>query len=172
MASDKKTVILTTEARREKIRSVPFWIKFFGSGFFSGFFPIAPGTAGSAVALAIYWFIPGFESWYILGSVALLFLPLGIFTAQKIEEALGADPSVVVIDEFVGMWIALLAIPKGLILALCAFIAFRVFDIIKPPPARQFDQMSGGIGIMMDDVVAGIYANLAIRIILYIPAQF
>lgn len=159
-------------SRLEKIRSVPFWAKFFGSGFFSGFSPFAPGTAGSAIALSMYWFIPGFELWYVLTIMIALFFIVGVFAARMLERALGHDPSVVVIDEIVGMWITLIAVPKGLLLVGVAFLTFRIFDIIKPPPARQFDRLSGGLGIMMDDVVAGIYANLVVRMIIYFPAQF
>ncbi len=170
--SDPDAHHTTDSLRTEKLRTVPFWVKLLGSGFFSGFFPVAPGTAGSIAALALYWFIPGFEQWYILGGISLLFLAIGIYCAQKLEDALGPGPPVVVIDEMVGMWISLIAVPKGLLLVLSAFLVFRIFDIIKPPPARQFDKMPGGFGIMMDDVAAGIYANIVIRMIIFLPAQF
>ena len=71
------------------------------------------------------------------------------------EKKYGHDPSVVTIDEVAGMWVSLVFLPKSIIVALTAFLAFRIFDIIKPYPARLFDEMHGGIGIMMDDVVAG-----------------
>jgi phosphatidylglycerophosphatase A len=76
------------------------------------------------------------------------------------------DPSIVVIDEVVGMWISLLAIPMGISAAILAFLFFRTFDILKPFPARQMEHLPGGWGIMMDDVVAGIYANIATRLLL------
>lgn len=158
---------LDPASRSERLRTIPFWVKFFGSGFFSGYFPFAPGTAGSLLAVGLYWFIPGFERWYILLILISVFLLIGIITASKLENALGRDPNIVVIDEIVGMWIALFLIPKEWIYVVVAFIVFRFFDIIKPPPARQFDQMSGGVGIMMDDVVAGIYANIITQLFLY-----
>lgn len=76
------------------------------------------------------------------------------------------DPSIVVIDEIVGMWIALLFVPKTLPAVVVAFVAFRVFDIIKPFPAARLEAVPDGWGIMLDDVVAGIYANIATHLIL------
>lgn len=77
------------------------------------------------------------------------------------------DPSEVVIDEVVGMMVTLAYLPWSFISIGLGFLLFRVFDIIKPPPARQLERLPGGWGIVMDDVVAGIYANLALRLILF-----
>jgi phosphatidylglycerophosphatase A len=76
----------------------------------------------------------------------------------------GHDPSTVTIDEVLGMWVSLLFLPKTLLLAVGAFIIFRLLDIVKPWPARFFDRKQGGWNIMLDDVVAGIYTNLVLQL--------
>jgi phosphatidylglycerophosphatase A len=147
------------------IREPSLLIKLFATGLFSGYSPVASGTAGSLVAFAIYC-IPGFESPYTIGIVTVSTFLLGIPAASIMERRYGHDPSQVTIDEVVGMWIALIFLPKTLIAALSAFFLFRFFDIVKPFPARRFDNIHGGFGIMMDDVVAGIYANLLTRLVI------
>ena len=146
-----------------------FITKLFASALFSGYSPIASGTVGSAVALALY-FIPGFESPIIIGLVTLSVFILGVRAANLMERRYGHDPSVVTIDEVVGMWISLILLPKTFIIAIAAFLLFRLLDIIKPSPARKFDNMNGGFGIMMDDVIAGIYTNIILQLALLIPA--
>ena len=147
----------------------PSWpIKLFASGFYTGYAPAASGTLGSAIAVAFY-FIPGFESPLILGFVLLLVFGLGIKASSIMEKRYGHDPAEVTIDEVVGMWITLFFLPKSILVVLAAFFVFRFFDIIKPFPARAFDAMHGGFGIMMDDVVSGIYANIMMQIVLLIP---
>lgn len=145
-----------------------FVTKIFASALFSGYSPIASGTVGSAVALAIY-FIPGFESHFIIGTITLIVCILGIPAANAMEKWYGHDPMQVTIDEVVGMWISLLFLPKKIPLALMAFVLFRILDIVKPPVSRQFDKMHGGLGIMMDDVIAGVYTNIILQLALMIP---
>jgi phosphatidylglycerophosphatase A len=143
-------------------------IKLFASGLYTGYVPAASGTLGSAIAVAFY-FIPGFESPLILGLIILLVFGLGIITSSNMEKRYGHDPAEVTIDEVVGMWITLIFLPKKIFVVLAAFLVFRFFDIIKPFPARKFDTMHGGFGIMMDDVVSGIYANITMQFLLLIP---
>jgi len=143
-------------------------IKLFASGLYTGYAPAASGTLGSAIAAAFY-FIPGFESPFILGAILLLVFGLGIKASSIMEKRYGHDPAEVTIDEVAGMWITLFLLPKTILVVLIAFIVFRFFDITKPFPARTFDTMHGGFGIMMDDVVAGIYANITMHIVLFIP---
>lgn len=143
---------------------VPFPVKIFASGLYSGFSPVATGTVGSAVGLLLY-FIPGFEHPYIIMPVCFLLLLLGIKAADSMEKVYGHDPAEVTIDEVLGMWISLLFLPKTLLIAAVAFVVFRIFDIIKPFPAKQFDAQRGGFGIMFDDVVAGTYTNLLLQIL-------
>jgi phosphatidylglycerophosphatase A len=144
-----------------------FATKLFASALFSGYSPVASGTVGSAVALVFY-FIPGFESLVLIAPSILIVFIFGIKTANTMEQRYGHDPSEVTIDEVVGMWISLILLPKTIFIALTAFFIFRFFDIIKPFPARKFDTMHGGFGIMMDDVIAGIYANIIIQLALRI----
>ena len=137
-----------------------------GSGFFSGYIPIAPGTFGSLVALAIY-LIPGFENPTILLTLISLFSIIGIYTGNKFEKVYGKDPAQCTIDEMVGMWITLLFIPKYIWYILIAFIIWRILDIIKPFPANIVEKIKGGWGIMLDDIVAGIYSLILVHIIIY-----
>jgi phosphatidylglycerophosphatase A len=150
-----------------KSKNIPFIHKFFATGFYSGFSPIVPGTAGSLVGLLIY-LIPGVENTYTLGALSIIFFFIGVYTSSSLEKQLGEDPSIVVIDEIVGMWISLFFLPKIPVIYIGAFVLFRIFDIIKPSPARQVERYKNGWGIMLDDVFAGIYANIVIQIILLI----
>jgi phosphatidylglycerophosphatase A len=143
--------------------------KLFASAVFSGYSPVASGTVGSAVALLFY-FIPGFESFTIIGPSILIVFLGGIKAGAAMEKRYGHDPAEVTIDEVLGMWISLLLLPKIIFIVIAAFFIFRFFDIIKPFPARKFDAMHGGLGIMMDDVIAGIYTNIVLQIALLIPA--
>lgn len=137
--------------------------KLIATGFFFGYVPIAPGTAGSLIAVFIYWFF--INSNLQLFLTLLVFFILGIPTSAKFEKRDGHDPSIVVVDEMVGMWVSLLFVEKKILNVLISFLLFRTMDIIKPPPAKKFDNMSGGLGIMMDDIVAGIYANILTQIL-------
>ncbi|MDX9759611.1 MAG: phosphatidylglycerophosphatase A [Bacteroidota bacterium] len=137
-----------------------------GTVLFAGYVPIAPGTVGSAVALGLFWVLPFTDNGTIAISFALAGLFLGVPAADYLEQRHGDDPSIVVFDEAVGMWLALVFLPKIWWVALGAFLLFRLFDIVKPQPARYFDNMRGGGGIMMDDVIAGIYANIVMHIVL------
>jgi phosphatidylglycerophosphatase A len=147
--------------------SVPFIPRFIATGFFSGYSPVVPGTAGSLAGLALY-AIPGIETpiIFLVATVAAFFI--GTYASARMEHCYGNDPSIVVVDEIVGMWISLFFLPKSIVIATLAFLAFRFYDIVKPPPARQMEKIPGGWGIMLDDVFAGIYANVSIRVILFI----
>jgi phosphatidylglycerophosphatase A len=136
--------------------------KLIATALFSGYAPFAPGTVGSLLAVLIYWFLINSNLFLLLLSVC--FFILGVFTSEEFEKRYGHDPSVVVIDEVVGMWISLLFVEKGILNVFVAFLMFRVMDVLKPFPARHFDKMSGGFGIMMDDVIAGVYANILTHI--------
>lgn len=133
------------------------------TGFGSGFSPFAPGTAGAALATLIWFGLSFIVSeicllWLTVGLI-LLFTIAGIWAANRLEPYWGEDPSRVVVDEMVGVWIALLAAPAGNIwYALGAFALFRLFDIFKPLGIRRMESFPGGIGVMMDDILAGIYS--------------
>ena len=151
---------------------LPFPIRFIATGFFAGYSPIIPGTAGSLVGLALY-LIPGMENSLILGIVSIVGFILGGIVSAKMEQHFGEDPQIVVIDEIIGIFISLLFLPKSIITILLAFILFRIYDTIKPQPARLFEHIQHGWGIMLDDVVAGIYTNITLWLLLMIfPGLF
>jgi phosphatidylglycerophosphatase A len=145
---------------------------FLASFGYVGYFPIAPGTAGSAAALplfvAIRWIdIPAVE----LGAIVAVFA-LGVWAAHGTEIALGRkDPGIVVIDEVLGMLITLALLPVSIWGVILGFLFFRVFDVVKPFPAAQLEHIHGGMGIMADDAVAGVYAHLLLRLCMWlVPA--
>jgi len=135
---------------------------------YSGFAPVAPGTVGAAAGLVLI--IPirmlGFP-WIDLGAALVLFA-VGVWSADATERHLGMeDPGPVVIDEVLGMLVSLLWLPLSWPVVLAAFLAFRVFDIIKPWPAGRFERLGGGLGIMADDAMAGVYANLVVQALVW-----
>jgi phosphatidylglycerophosphatase A len=146
---------------------INFFEKMLGSGFFTGYMPIVPGTFGSLAALLIY-FIPGFEKPLIIIPAIIVFMVYGIYVGNKFDKVYGKDPRQCTIDEVVGMWISLLFLPKRIIVSVIAFIVWRVFDIVKPFPARNLEKLEGGLGIMIDDVVAGFYSLIVLQVLLYI----
>lgn len=138
---------------------------FIASGFGSGYLPKAPGTWGSAVGVLI-WLVAGrLQLPVYAGLVAGLFI-LGVFCSGAAEKILDSnDPGLVVIDEIVGQMIALAALPMHPVIALAGFALFRFFDILKPFPVGWVDQhLHGGLGIMLDDVLAGIYALIVLQL--------
>lgn len=162
-----------------------FWARFIATGAFTGYLPWAPGTAGSLAGLLIA-LIPGAMDPAVLSVLIAAGLLAGAPAARAVAEHVGnrltrtaamakerfqpgahagPDPSIVVIDEMVGMWVALLFLPPSVPAYACAFLAFRAFDILKPPPARQLEAVPRGWGIMLDDVVAGIYANILTQLL-------
>ncbi|HOJ05453.1 MAG TPA: phosphatidylglycerophosphatase A [Bacteroidota bacterium] len=158
--------VVYREPEKETPRVLRMLALLWGSFFFTGFAPIASGTVGSLAALALYWVLPFTDNGVILLLLAFSIALTGIPAATVLEREYGDDPSIVVVDEAAGMWLALCFLPKTLLAAGIAFLLFRLFDIVKPSPARQFDRMRGGGGIIMDDVVAGVYACVATHIVL------
>jgi len=134
-------------------------LMFIATGAGSGYLPVAPGTWGSAVGVLLWLPLSRLETIPYLAVVAALFV-LGVFGAGAAEKILDRpDPSIVVIDEIVGQLIALAFVPPHLAAPVIGFLLFRFFDILKPFPAGWIDRhLHGGLGIMLDDVVAGLYA--------------
>jgi phosphatidylglycerophosphatase A len=147
-----------------KINSIE---KFIGSGFYTGFIPLASGTFASIAALVIY-FIPYFEKPYIILPAIFIFIVWGIQLGTKFETLYGKDPAECTVDEVVGMWITLLFLPKNIFVALIAFLVWRTLDVIKPFPARKSESLEGGLGIMMDDIISAIYSLIIVHLILVI----
>ena len=138
----------------------------FSTVFKIGYLPIAPGTWGSLAALIVWYVLVGHISSITLIVLIVVIFALGVYTSSLIEINLTIkDPSIVVIDEWVGQWIVLLFLPKSMVWGLVAFLLFRLFDIWKPYPISKLDNMHGGWGIMLDDVLAGIYALVVISIL-------
>ncbi|MBO4986126.1 MAG: phosphatidylglycerophosphatase A [Bacteroides sp.] len=145
----------------------PFIPVMIATGFGSGFSPIAPGTAGALLATLIWFALATVFSdiplLWVTGALIFLFTFLGIWAADKLEPYWGEDPSRVVVDEMVGVWIALLAAPSGhLYYGLAAFALFRLFDIWKPLGIRRMERLPGGLGVMMDDILSGMYGFLVL----------
>lgn len=149
--------------------------KFIATGFGSGYCPFAPGTAGAALAVILWYIASLFTSSMCLAGITFLcvivFTWCGIIASSAVEQIWGKDPSKVVIDEMVGVWIPLLAVPDNDYkygYALAAFILFRLFDIFKPLGIRQMENFKGGVGIMMDDILSGIYSLILLLIVRYV----
>lgn len=135
------------------------------TGLFVGYVPFAPGTAGSILGLFLYWAIPGSESFGLLAAILLLFL-LGVWSAKAVEQVTGVeDNQIIVIDEIVGVLVTLMFFEKSFTWLVVGCILFRFFDIVKLYPARRAEEMPGGWGVMLDDVVAGIYSLVSLRTI-------
>ncbi len=132
-----------------------------------GYAPVAPGTVGSAVGVAVFVLLrwvgsPGLELATIL--VGLL---VGVWAASAAERHFGGiDPSAVIVDEVVGMLITVALLPLTPLGLLFGFLVFRLFDIIKPWPASRFERLPGGWGIMADDGMAGVYGHLLLRAVI------
>jgi phosphatidylglycerophosphatase A len=146
-------------------------LRIYATGFQTGFFPIAPGTAASVLALALYCWAPlplGADG--KLGVGAALFLiavaALGIPAASRAEREFGHDGGPIVIDEIVGQWIAIAGLVPTPVVLVSAFLLFRFFDIVKPFPAGRSQRWKEGWGVMADDVFAGVYAAVTLRILL------
>jgi len=128
-----------------------------GSVFYTGFFPFAPATFLCMVWLAAYLFIPGGGFLSSPISVAVM-LPLALYLSHEMEKIYGKDASQIVIDEFVGMQVTMLAIEPSILKGVMGFMLFRIFDIAKPFPVGKSQKIRGGLGVVLDDVLAGIYA--------------
>ncbi len=185
----------STQPRTDKVSETSrfsFITKLVATGFFSGYFPHASGTVGTLVGILVY-LIPGVDHPLTLGILILVGFLVGAHASRHVVISEGnrisktaefaksrfqpgrgsiADPSIVVIDEIVGIWITLFLLPKTFMVIILAFLLFRAFDIIKPYPARQLEAIPNGWGIMLDDVVAGIYANIATRVCYYLLQTF
>ena len=134
---------------------------------YCGYFPIAPGTVGSAAGLVFYLLVWWAQSPLFEAGLILLLFAVGVWAGTTSERYFGGiDPGPIVLDEVVGMLITLAFIPVGIAGALIGFFLFRVFDVLKPFPAGRFEKLHGGLGVMADDAMAAIYANIVLRLVL------
>ena len=144
-------------------------ILFLATGGRTGDIPFAPGTFGTIVGLLPCFLISGMNTGGALIMI-LIFIAGAIYVAHRAEALLKQkDPGCIVIDEIAGLMVTLWGLPFSMLPVISGFILFRLFDIAKPFPIRLIEEkIPGGAGIVMDDVVAGIYSHFALRIILYI----
>ena len=143
---------------------LPRWIHWVATGFGAGYAPAAPGTAGSLVGLVLVFLIPS-RSLILYTAVLLAVFALGVYTADRVERATGEkDSRRIVIDEIAGMLVVGFLLPSGAGYWIGGFILFRALDVLKPFPAGWIERnVVGGWGIMLDDTVAGLYANLILQ---------
>ena len=148
-------------------------ILLFATGFKLGNIPFAPGTIGTLIGLPLC-FLLSMMDFLIAAFCVFIFVLLAIWISHRAEKILKLnDPGCIVIDEISGFMITLLGIPFSLIYSALGFFIFRVIDICKPFPIRFFEKkISGGIGIVIDDVIAGIYSNMLIRIVLHLKETY
>ncbi len=139
-------------------------IKFTTSFFYLGHSPFMPGTLGSLAGLLIYFVVKDKLPIYIFSVLFLFFLGI-IFSSEAERIYKRKDAQMIVIDEACGMMLSLFLVPYNLWIALLGFVLFRVFDILKPPPAKRIEKFSGAFGIMFDDIIAAIYTNFILQII-------
>ena len=126
-----------------------------------GWCPIAPATAGSAVTVGLYFFLMPIDPRVQLVVIAVV-IALGLWSSDMVASVAGKDPSCVVIDEMAGMLIAAFMLPHSPLMLFSSFVLFRVFDIGKWFPMKQLERLPGGLGIVADDLAAGLLARLCL----------
>jgi len=135
------------------------FIRSFATGLFTGYLPKMPGTWGSIAAAVFWWFIP--VNVYLQSTLIVTVFLIGVVTSAGYARVLGThDPAFVVIDEWVGMWIALFILPHQIYYFIIGIILFRFFDITKPLLIHHAEKLPNGWGIMTDDVMAGVYSRI------------
>ncbi|MBI4637240.1 MAG: phosphatidylglycerophosphatase A [Candidatus Rokubacteria bacterium] len=129
-----------------------------------GLAPVAPGTVGSAATVLVLWVVPFSRPGLLVFLLAIV--AGGTWAAHRAERILGRkDPGAIVVDEVAGMTLSVLAFPLTPPVLLTAFVLFRVFDIVKPFPARDSQRLRGGVGVMVDDLIAGVYAAATLAVV-------
>jgi phosphatidylglycerophosphatase A len=142
---------------KSALRRPPLVVRLIATAFGAGYSPIAPGTAGSAVAVVILWLVPFSRVGLIVYFVAVTLV--GTWAAHVFEKAQATkDPGAIVVDEVSGMTLSVLLLPLTVPVLLMGFVLFRIFDVVKPFPANRLQALPGGVGVMVDDVIAGFYA--------------
>ncbi len=143
-----------------------FFIKAISSVFFIGYLPLVPGSFGSLAAIGLVYLLKTSNTpTYFLSIVSVVVL--GLLTCGRMEKLLGKkDPGCIVIDEVAGMLIALCFIPINLKTIFLAFLIFRILDMLKPFPTGRLQYLHGSVGVMIDDLIAGIYTNIVLQVIL------
>lgn len=151
--------------------------KILASGFGTGYAPIAPGTVGSILMTFILYGMIRFELFdytefqILLILLTILLFVIGVWASNVVESDWGKDPSKVVIDEMLGIVVAFICIPMEYVYLIVSLVLFRVFDIWKPLGIRKMEDYKGGIGVMADDLLAGIYANITLQVLILLQGQ-
>ena len=131
-----------------------------------GYVPVAPGTFGSAAGLVVLAAVRWSGSPALELTVIILLFAVGVWCANAAERHFGGvDPAPVILDEVVGMLITLAFLPVNVTGAVVGFLLFRLFDVVKPWPANRLEAVHGGLGVMADDAMAGVYGNVAMRLL-------
>jgi phosphatidylglycerophosphatase A len=139
------------------------FVKLMATWFHIGLFPLGPGSLASAAGMLIYFLLHQTLWLYVL--VLLIITYLGFQVSDRMEEIAGQkDPSCIVIDEVSGVMIAFFLLPLTPSVVITTFFLFRAFDMFKIYPVNQYESMKGGVGVMMDDIIAGIYTNITMQI--------
>jgi phosphatidylglycerophosphatase A len=144
---------------------VEYFHRAFASGLFTGHLPKAPGTWGSALSAIILWFLWP-SAWYYQALIVILAYPFVVYFADNGVRYYGHDGHPIVIDEIYGQAITLFMAPRNALVYVIGFFLFRIFDIIKPPPAREWEKLRGGYGIVADDMAAGVYAAIVLELLI------
>ena len=134
----------------------------FATGFGCGYFPKTPGTFTSLIAVLIFWFFP--VDSVLLISISIVLFVIGVPTATIVERIEGKDSGKIVIDEIAGQFLTYVFIPFTGLNIILGFVLFRIFDIWKPYPINKSQDLPNGWGVMIDDVIAAIYANLFLQV--------
>ncbi len=138
-------------------------IKIFASGFGTGYSPFASGTTGTLVGVALFFLLP---PKYVLHTAVVIFMA-GVYISTEAEKIYGKkDSGKIVIDEIAGYLFSMAFMPQNLLFAAAGFFLFRLFDVWKPSPAREAQELKGGWGVMTDDLIAGVYTNLTMWVII------
>ena len=140
-------------------------VTLFGSFLYTGFAPIAPASFACLVWLVVYLVVPG-GRWLSHPFALVVVVPLAIYLSGEMERYYGTDASCIVIDEFVGMQITFLFVQPSLTAGLIGLALFRIFDIVKPFPVGAAERLGGGTGVVLDDIVAGIYSRIVMLVLL------
>jgi len=134
-----------------------------------GYVPVAPGTFGSAAGLVVFAAVRWSGSPALELAVIILLFAVGVWSANAAERHFGGvDPAPVILDEVVGMLITLAFLPVTITGAIVGFLLFRLFDVVKPWPANRLEALHGGLGVMADDAMAGVYGNVAMRLLVVV----
>jgi phosphatidylglycerophosphatase A len=151
--------------------------KIIATGLGSGLAPAAPGTFGTAAGVLLLWLLSkifpeifdvSWIQWSLLTGLIIITTLAGVWSADALEKEWGKDSQRIVIDEIAGVWVAMLGLPVTFLNLGFAFLFFRIFDIWKPLGIRKMESLYGGWGVMMDDILAGIYACIACHLLLLI----